>query len=88
MVYGICYYPLSRAEEVKNLGLAGKSVKELKWLLIVRLKVKNMVRVGLQGTLRKEPPLVFLEEEESEEALAESRLAFEVSAASGCSNVG
>ena len=47
-----------------------------------------MVRVGLQGTLGKEPPLVFSEEEESEEALAESRLAFEVSAASGCSNVG
>ena len=31
-----------------------------------------MVPVRLQGTLRKEPPLVFLEEEESEEALAES----------------
>ena len=86
MVYGICYYPLSRAEEVKSLGLAGKSV--LKWLLIVRLKVKNMVRVRLQGTQLKEPPLVFLEEEESEESLAESRQAFELSAASGCSNVG
>ena len=47
-----------------------------------------MVRVRLQGTLRKEPPLVFLEEEESEEALAESRQAFEVATASGCSNVG
>ena len=31
-----------------------------------------MVPVRLQGTLRKEPPLVFLEEEESEETLAES----------------
>ena len=47
-----------------------------------------MVGVRLQGTLRKEPPLVFLEEEESEEALAESRQAFEVATASGCSNVG
>ena len=47
-----------------------------------------MVRVRLQGTQLKEPPLVFLEEEEGEESLAESRQAFELSASSGCSNVG
>ena len=28
MVYGICYYPLSKAKEVKNLGLAGKKVPD------------------------------------------------------------
>ena len=26
MVYGICYYPLSKAEDVKSLGLAGEAV--------------------------------------------------------------
>lgn len=26
MVYGICYYPLSKAEDVKSLGLAGETV--------------------------------------------------------------
>ena len=26
MVYGICYYPLSKAEDVKSFGLAGETV--------------------------------------------------------------
>lgn len=26
MVYGICYFPLTKSEEVKNLGVAGRVI--------------------------------------------------------------